>query len=125
MNTTKSINIPASSSSSSANLKNPVPCYRHDEGCIKIVEEYFDTFTAFCKDCIIFMEEKLKSSPFPPNLCPCCHNEAMSEENFALCSDCLEYLSENGFVESNWGSWVLDRFRENTLPATILQPYVK
>ena len=112
MNTTSSINIssaPRTTNISLANLKDPVPCFRHEEGCTKIVEEYFDTYTAFCNECIIFMNEKQKTSPFSPNLCPCCHNEANSEENFSLCSDCLEYLLENGFVESDWGSWVLDR----------------
>ena len=41
MNTTKSINIspaPTTASISSADLKDPVPCFGHDEGCTKLVD---------------------------------------------------------------------------------------
>ena len=95
-------------------LKTPKPCVRHDEGCLAILTDYFDMHSAICNDCTVYMETRQKSSPFPSNLCPCCHH-LVDGEPFSLCSECLDYLSENGFSESDWGVWVLDRNRGKIL----------
>ena len=109
---TSSTPAPTSTLSESSNaapiLKSPRPCYRQDEGCTNIVTDYFDEHSALCNDCIHIMEQKQKESPFPPNLCPCCQAFG-GEADYSLCQECLDYLNENGFVESDFGSWVLNR----------------
>ena len=93
------------SASTSRSLKPSIPCYRQDEGCTNILVDYYDHHSAICESCTEILERKLKESPFP---CPCCHDQVGGEQ-FSLCSECLASLSEDGFSESEWGSWVLDR----------------
>ena len=68
----------------------------------------FNKYTAICASCQVSMENKLQSSPFPPNLCPCCH-QASNGLPYSLCSECLESIHEDGYADSSWGSWHLNR----------------
>jgi hypothetical protein len=95
------------SSTTAPILKSPRPCYRHDEGCTNILTDYFDEHSALCNDCIRIMEWKQKES-LPPNFCPCCQAIGRGTD-YSLCQECPDYLSENSFVESDFGSWDLNR----------------
>ena len=92
-------------------LKPPISCIRKVDGCLNTVNAYFDRHSAMCSNCTLFMEARQKCPPFPPNLCPCCH-DLVGQNSYSLCQECLSRLSEDGFTESEWGSWVLDRDQE-------------
>ena len=102
---TTSTSLPLSPSPS---LKPPIPCIRRVDGCKSIVNTYFDRHSAICNDCTQFLEEAQNSSPFPSNLCPCCHL-LVDGKPYSLCSECRFAASEDGFTESEWGSWILDK----------------
>ena len=91
--------------------KHPISCIRKVDGCPNTVNTYFDKHSAICSNCTLFMEAGQKLSPFPPNLCPCCH-ELVGQNSYSLCQECLSRLTGDGFTESEWGSWVMDRDQE-------------
>ena len=97
-----------SSSTSSSRDKSSISCIRKQDGCPNVVKDYFDACTAICQTCVAFISELQASSPFPPNLCPCCH-EPSAGDDFSLCAQCIEWIHEDGFADSDWGSWTLDR----------------
>ena len=66
------------SSTSTATLKPPMNCVRSDSGCTNLINNYFSELTAICNECKVFMDNWLKTSPFPANLCPCCHETSPS-----------------------------------------------
>ena len=105
---TSSASFSTSSDSLSFSLAPPITCIRRVDGCPNIVSKYFDKCSAICTDCSQFLDNLQKSSPFSPQLCPACHQPS-GENNYSLCSLCLEWLTEDGFRESDFGSWVLDR----------------
>ena len=84
------------------------PCILHEDGCQSMVTDYFNNFTAICATCVQFLENKLKSSPFPQDLCPCCHQSCLGPP-FSLCKECLTEIESDGYADSTWGSWHLDR----------------
>ena len=96
---------PKSTSSTLPLLQTPLNCILKDDGCPNILNAYFNKYTAICQD---ILEKKLKSSPFCPELCPCCHQKTDGLQ-YSLCSECLESIQEDGYSESTWGSWHLDR----------------
>ena len=103
------MNIEHSSAHPSKTCFKPrINCIRNGDGCKNLVNDYFDRFSAMCSDCIQLMDSIQKSSCFSSTLCPCCH-ELSGGYSFSLCSTCLEYLFKEGFTESEWGAWVLDR----------------
>ena len=53
------------------------------------------------------MEEKLKGTPFPHNLCPCCHHPN-GNVPLSLCGECLEDIHQDGWTESGHGAWHFD-----------------
>ena len=71
-----------------------------------VVPDSFINVTAICSYCVLFMENKQKSSPFSPDLCPCCHEKCLGN-SFALCLECLKDINTDGFAESSWGSCLL------------------
>ena len=73
----------------------PINCIRQVNGCMNIVHSYYNRYTAICDSCFKFMEEKLKSSSFDPNLCPCCHEP--SQGSFSLCAECLQEVYQDGW----------------------------
>ena len=85
----------------------PINCIRQENGCQNIVKSYYNKYTAICNSCILVMEEKLKLTPFPHNLCPCCHQPSGSVP-LSLCSECLEDIHQDGWTESGHGAWHLD-----------------
>ena len=88
--------------------KPPIPCVGSFEGCTTLLTTYYNEYTAICSTCSIKLDSKLKSSPYPSNLCPCCHKPS-SGDLFSFCSECNEELSSDGMLESSWGIWHLDR----------------
>ena len=90
--------------------QNPINCIRHQDGCQDVLTFYYNEFTAICDSCSTFIEKKLKSTPFSHDICPCCH-EPSNGIQLSLCSECLESIEDDGYAESSWGSWHLDRSR--------------
>ena len=106
-----SSNTPSSSTeenSTEALSRPPISCIRKHDGCPRFVDKYFDEYTAICSTCVEHMATLQASSPFPPSLCPCCH-EPSSGVDFSLCAGCIKWIHEDGFADSDWGSWTLDR----------------
>ena len=85
----------------------PINCIRAENGCPNLITSYYNRYTAICATCENFLEEKLKSTPFSHSLCPCCHKP--TEVLLSLCSECLIDIEDDGWVETGWGSWHLDR----------------
>ena len=100
--------LPTTETTSSYPANPPISCIRIGDGCKNLVSDYFDRFTAICKDCELFMKSIQDSSPFSSALCPCCHDPSGGDP-YSLCSTCTDYLFKEGFTESEWGAWVLDR----------------
>ena len=98
----------SSKSSTSTSQQTPINCILQGDGCPNLLSSYFNKYTAICASCQVSMENKLQSSPFPPNLCPCCH-QASNGLPYSLCSECLESIHEDGYADSSWGSWHLNR----------------
>ena len=90
------------------NLQPPVPCLRVIEGCQNTVTKYSTQNMAICTSCKLHFDEMMKSSPFPDTLCPCCH-EPSHGPSYSFCSDCLGSLEQDGFMDSGWGYWILER----------------
>ena len=88
--------------------QSPIKCIMFEEGCTNVVSEYFNNYTAICEPCSAYMSTKLKSTPYPHNLCPCCH-ELSEGLPLSLCITCLEEIYQDGYAESQWGSWHIDR----------------
>ena len=86
----------------------PIDCIMKEDGCPNILTSYYNKYTAQCGPCTHSMEDKLKSSSLPPNLCPCCHQPS-SEASLSLCPECMSSLEVDGYAESSWGSWHFDR----------------
>ena len=86
----------------------PLPCRRREDGCTNVVTDYIDKFAPICSECVTFMCNLQKTSPFPPQLCPACHQPS-GDNNYSFCSLCLEWIQEDGFRESDWGAWSLNR----------------
>ena len=87
----------------------PINCIRHADGCPNLIHSYFNRYTAICDSCLVYMDQKLKSTPFSHQLCPCCHQQTDGIP-LSLCSECLEDVySEEGYAESRWGAWHLDK----------------
>ena len=112
--TVSSVSSSTFSFSTNAPVKPPLSCFRHDEGCPNFVTDYFDRHSAICPKCREFLDSKLNHSSFPPSICPCCHVHVGGEQ-FSLCSECLGSLSQDGFSESEWGFWVLNRDTGETI----------
>ena len=93
---------------SNTSLNPPISCIRYGDGCENLGSDYFDRFTAMCNDCQKFMKSLQESSPFSSTMCPCCH-DPIGGDPYSLCSTCMDYLLKEGFSESEWGAWVLDR----------------
>ena len=86
----------------------PINCILQGDGCPNLLTSYFTKYTAICPSCQVSMKSKLLSSPFSPDLCPCCH-QASNSLPYSLCSECLESIQEGGYTDSSWGSWHLER----------------
>ena len=97
-----------SQSSTSTPEQTPITFILRGDGCPNLLTTYFNKHTAMCPSCQASIKNKLLSSPFPPDLCPCCH-QASNGLPYSLCSECLESIQEDGFADSSWGSWHLDR----------------
>ena len=105
---TTSTSTTSSSSKQITSLKPPLPCRNRIDGCKSIVSDYFDNFVVICSDCITALINLQKTSPFSPQLCPACHQPSGSG-NFSFCSLCVDWIHEDGFRDSDWGSWTLNR----------------
>ena len=88
--------------------QDPIACVREDMGCKETVNKYFDKNTAICQNCKEMLDKMWKSCPFPPTLCPCCHNTS-NGSSFSFCQECLDCLYQDGSMDSGWGFWSLDR----------------
>ena len=88
--------------------QSPINCILHEEGCRNVVTSYYNSYTAICISCSLLMKAKLESSPFPSDLCCCCHQPSNGASNL-FCSECLSSIQVDGYLESTWGSWHLDR----------------
>ena len=86
----------------------PINCIMYEEGCTNMISKYFNNYTAICEPCSAYMNMKLKATPFPHHLCPCCH-EASEGPPLSLCKECLREIDVDGYAESQWGSFHLDR----------------
>ena len=86
----------------------PINCILQGDGCPNLLTSYYSKYTAICPSCQAFIENKLLSSPFSQHLCPCCH-QASNGTPYSLCSECLESIQEDGYADSSWGSWHLER----------------
>jgi hypothetical protein len=86
----------------------PLPCRNRSEGCTQVIQNYFDKFVVICEDCIASMKSLQKSSPFSSQLCPACHQPSENGK-FSFCSLCKDWIHEDGFRDSDWGSWTLNR----------------
>ena len=75
----------------------PINCIMYDEGCTNMVSEYFNNYTAICEPCSAYMNMKLKATPFPHHLCPCCH-EASEGPPLSLCKECLREIDVAGYA---------------------------
>ena len=73
-----------------------------------MVMTYFNRYTAICDTCSALMSMKLRTSPYPHNLCPCCHQQLLDDPPLSLCADCMQDIVQDGYAESPWGSWHLD-----------------
>ena len=93
---------------SSSNNQLPIFCIRHENGCQNVITSYYAKYTAICDDCLEFLENKLKTTPFCHSLCPCCHHPSGGSP-LSFCSECLIDLENDGWIETGWGSWHLDR----------------
>ena len=100
--------LPTNTSSSSPSPQAPINCILEEDGCPNFLNSYFNKYTAICPSCQDFLKKKQESSPFSPDLCPCCQQNS-NGLRYSLCSDCLESIQEDGYAESSWGSWHLDR----------------
>ena len=89
---------PKIASPPSPSLQTPINCILKDDGCPNILNTYFNKYTAICSSCQDFLEKKLKSSPFSPDLCPCCHQNSNGAQ-YSLCSECLESIQDDGYAE--------------------------
>ena len=98
----------ASISSIVSSSQSPISCILQEEGCPNLVSSYYTKYTAICMPCSIMMKEKLESSPYLHTLCPCCHLPSTGAP-FSLCRVCLDDIQVDGYTESDWGSWHLDR----------------
>ena len=58
--------------------------------------------------------EKLKSTPFSHELCPCYH-ELSGGPPLTLCSVCETDIKKDGWTDSPWGSWHFDRHAEEII----------
>ena len=108
---------PASSTTSSSttsssrqitSLKPPLPCRNRIDGCKSIVSDYFDNLIVICSECITSLTNLQMTSPFSPQLCPACHQPSGGGK-FSFCSLCIDWIQEDGFRESDWGAWALNR----------------
>ena len=87
----------------SSNNQLPIFCIRHENGCQNIITSYYTKYTAICDDCLEFLENKLKTTPFCHSLCPCCHHPSGGSP-FSLCSEFLVDLEDYGWIEMGGGS---------------------
>ena len=89
----------------------PIPCIRYEDGCQSLITDYYNIkYTAICEKCINFLNQKQLSSPFPPDLCPCCHQVHHGQGlPFSLCTECETEIQADGYTDSPWGSWHVDR----------------
>ena len=94
--------------SDNSNTQVPINCIMFEEGCTNLVSKYFNMYTAICRHCSDLLETKLMTSPYPHDLCPCCHQHVEGSK-LSLCAECLEEIYRDGYAESPWGSWHLDR----------------
>ena len=99
---------PTNTGPSSPPSQPPILCAREDAGCKNLVNRYYNIYTAICPTCKLYLQEMMKLSPFPPSACPCCH-ETSEGPAFSFCQECIEGLYQDGFMESGWGSWHLDK----------------
>jgi hypothetical protein len=102
-----STNFPSASSDTSS-INTPLQCRRSDDGCQNSDVDYIDKFAPICSECITFFKHLQNTSPFPPDLCPAYH-EPSGNHNYPFCSLCTDWINEDGFRESDWGSWILKR----------------
>ena len=86
----------------------PVNCIRKANGCQNLILSYYSEYTAICDTCKKYLKQKLMSTPHPHYLCPCCHKRSEGPP-LSLCSECFEDIQVDGFTESGYGSWHLDR----------------
>ena len=86
----------------------PISCIREEEGYQNVITTYFSKYTAICDNCKEELAVKFESSPFSPALCPCCHFPNGGQP-FSFCQECVHGLEEDGYMESGWGSWHLDK----------------
>ena len=85
----------------------PISCIRQEDGCKNMIYSYYNKYTAICDSCAAFLEDKLKKTPFPHNLCPCCHQESDGPP-LSLCAECHDDIMDGGWTKSGWSSWHLD-----------------
>ena len=86
----------------------PVNCIRYENGCRKIIRSYYTEYTPICEPCTTFLKRKLKTTPYSHWICPCCH-QATNGPPLTLCRECMQYIQSDGWTESGFGSWHLDR----------------
>ena len=82
--------------------KTPLNCIRHADGCPNLVNSYFNEYTAICNSCSLLMENMLKSTPYPHDICPCCHQP--NDVLLSLCAECLSDIQDDGLVDTGRGS---------------------
>ena len=89
--------------------KHPINCILSEEGCTNILYQYYDMYTAICGSCSDMLDAKFQSTPFSHDLCPCCHEPSSSGIPLSFCSECNEDIYKDGYTNSRWGGWHLDR----------------
>ena len=94
--------------SSAVHPQTPVKCIRYSDGCKAIISSYYTEYTAICEPCSTLLKKKLMTTPFPHDLCPCCH-QASNGPPLSLCMECLDDIQLDGYTESGYGAWHLDR----------------
>ena len=88
----------------------PISCIRREEGCKNMIDTYYNEYTAICDPCSTFLAQKLTETPFSHNLCPCCHKHS-SGPLLSLCAECHDDILQDGWTESQWGSWHMDKMK--------------
>ena len=86
----------------------PIYCIRYENGCRNIIRSYYTKYTAICEPCTTYLKKKLKTTPYSHKICPCCH-EVSNGPPLSLCQECLDDIKSDGWTESGFGAWHLDR----------------
>ena len=90
----------------------PIPCIRNEDGCRNVIYSYFNKYTAISVSCSRFLYDKLQATPYPHSLCLCYHNPSEGKP-LSFCTECMDDLHQDGWIETGRGSWHLDRNNGN------------